>query len=208
MTQQTEASQVRERDRRFVRALDRLVPDGDEQRGDRAALAALRRALGKPPGEAPEAFSVVYHALGDEQLTPREEQPYFIVAPLFALYPEGGWSGDGSTGTYQSRSLGASLARLAEATDSGSIEGRFQALLDAHRDDLPEHLRHAVSLCRAHDIPVSWVDLLGDVRHWDHPDRPVQRRWARDYWGYIARAERAAADAETSKDDNDEEDEE
>lgn len=188
-----QGAMIRARDRRFVAALERLVPraePGREQRGDRVALAALRRAAGKPPGSVPEAYPAVYRALGDEPLPAWEEEPYFVVASLFALYPEGGWPSEASA---RARNLGASFARLAERTASGSIEQRFQALLDSHREALAEHLRHAVSLCRAHDVPVDWVELLDDVRHWESESRWVQRKWARTFWGETARLEAQAA---------------
>lgn len=204
MTQQAEAFERRDVDRdrdwRFVAALKRLVPhteDGSEQRGDRAALASLRRALGREPGGSVEAYPAIYHALGDEQLSPRREQPYFVVAPLFALYPEGGWRSE-ETGRFEQRNLGASLALLALNAESGSIEKRFQALLDSYSDELPEHLRHAVSLLRAHDMPISWEELLDDVRGWDDAGRRVQRKWARAYWGHLARVERTDAADETA----------
>jgi CRISPR system Cascade subunit CasB len=188
-----QGSVVRARDRRFVAALERLVPraePGREQRGDRAALAALRRAAGKPPGSMPEAYPVVYRALGDETLPLREEEPYFIVASLFALSPESGWPNDAATGA---RNLGASFLRLAERTASGSIEQRFRALLDSPREALAEHLRHAVSLCRAHDVPIDWVELVNDVRHWESEDRWVQRKWARTFWSGSAQLATQAA---------------
>ncbi|MGI8550847.1 MAG: type I-E CRISPR-associated protein Cse2/CasB [Dehalococcoidia bacterium] len=188
---------LRRRDNEFVRALERLVPsmqDEKERRGDRAALAALRRGLGKKAGEAIDVYPAVYQALGEEQLAPWEEEAYFLVAPLFALYPHGNWRRAEEDGP-GSHDLGASFARLAEATDSGSIEKRFQAMLNSNRDDLPEHLRHAVSLLRAHEIPVSWSDLLGDIRAWENVDRGSRRKWARSYWGQIARNEKTAETA-------------
>ncbi len=216
MTQQTLSPEERRRrerarDARFVRSLERLVPqsgDGVEQRGDRAALAALRRALGGEPGERVEAYPTIYAALGAEELSPREERPYFIVGPLFAIYPEGGWRGERSS-PYEQRNLGASLARLAAASQSGSVELRFQALLDSDPEELPSHLRHAVSLLRAYDVPIAWAQLLDDVRHWDAGDRRVQRIWARTYWSRVARdggEPGATPSSEDSKDESDEED--
>ncbi|HZU75702.1 MAG TPA: type I-E CRISPR-associated protein Cse2/CasB, partial [Dehalococcoidia bacterium] len=121
----------------------------------------------------------------------------------------GGWRGSNAGAERQSRNLGASFARLSQKTGSASVERRFRALLDSRFVDLPEHLRHAISLMRAHDVPVSWTDLLRDIRNWSHPDRPVQREWARTYWGESARAERRAGSADEPDnrgDDSDEED--
>jgi CRISPR system Cascade subunit CasB len=56
-------------------------------------------------------------------------------------------------------------------------------LLDADEDELPWRLRQIVSLTTASGIALDWPQLLKDLLGWDHPDRYVQRRWAREYWG-------------------------
>jgi CRISPR system Cascade subunit CasB len=56
-------------------------------------------------------------------------------------------------------------------------------LLAAHPDDLDFHLRQAVSFLKSRDVPVNWHQLLSDVLAWGHPERYVQRRWARAFWG-------------------------
>jgi CRISPR system Cascade subunit CasB len=70
--------------------------------------------------------------------------------------------------------------------ESESIEKRFVALLNSDEDDLPLHLRHAVSLLAAASIPLDWTRLLLDVQAWGHPERYVQRQWSRDFWGASA----------------------
>jgi CRISPR type I-E-associated protein CasB/Cse2 len=156
----------------FVASLEELV-----RRRDRAALAALRRGLGKPPGAAPELHRYVVPWL----LTPasHRDADYYLVAALFADWHQGErtparWEG----------SLGQSFRSLAAQMGGGTdgVERRFRGILACHRDDLPQHLRHAVSLLRTHAVPVDWVRLLTDLPRWDHLDRPVQRRWARDFW--------------------------
>jgi CRISPR type I-E-associated protein CasB/Cse2 len=155
---------------RFVERLNGLLVD-------RAALAALRRGLGKPPGLAPEMHPYVLPWLASEPVW--NEDAYYILAALFAYW-------------HQSRSepapsapenLGASLARLKRSKDeSDSIERRFVALLNCHRDDLPEHLRHAVGLLKSKDVPIDWEQLLKHIQRWDSENRWVQRHWARGFW--------------------------
>lgn len=75
---------------RLVWGLEALVPrDGPEgaRKGNRAALAALRRGLGKAPGEAPDVFPVLLPLLPEEQLWPRDESVAYLIASLFALHP-------------------------------------------------------------------------------------------------------------------------
>jgi CRISPR system Cascade subunit CasB len=156
---------------RFVKYLESL--DRDEAR---AALAALRRSLGKSPGEAADAHRYVL------QFNPAiwEESAYYLVAGLFALHPKN-WRNEEND--KRQTNFGASFAWLRASTDSESIEKRFVALLDCHEDDLSEHLRHAVSLLRSKEIPVDWARLLRDLRQWGHEGRFVQRGWARAFWG-------------------------
>jgi CRISPR system Cascade subunit CasB len=159
---------------RFVKHLESL-----RERQDRAALARLRRGLGKEPGTVAEMHAVVLSRL-PASLSLREENWFYLVASLFAAHPERGGEGN----------LGRSFARLAAKRDSASIEKRFVALLDAHEDDLASHLRHAVSLLASDTVAVDWRQLLADLLRWDHPNRIVQRSWARGFWATAPTAER------------------
>jgi CRISPR system Cascade subunit CasB len=167
----TETMVQKGREERFVEYLEEL-----ERNEDRAALAALRRSLGKSPGEAAEAHRYV---LPFNPAT-REESAYYLVGGLFALHPHCWRRGEGDRNLIN---LGASFARLGSEVESKSIEKRFVALLNCHEDDLAEHLRHAISLLRSKEIPVDWIELLKDLRNWNHPDRFVQLSWARAFWG-------------------------
>lgn len=144
----------------------------------RAALAALRRGLGKRPGEAPQVFPYVVPWL-PPNAPPLREDTFYLVASLFASHPIDWPGGDGDR---SARNFGASLARLARERSSASIERRFVALLSAAYADLPEHLRHAIALLKSDDVPVDWAQLLHHLQQWNHPDRWVQRAWARAFW--------------------------
>lgn len=155
---------------RFVDYLEKL-----EARGDRAAMAALRRSLGQPLGLAGEAHRHILWINPAEW----EEPSYYLVAGLFALHPTQWRRAEDEK---RMTNFGASFARLQAKVDSTSIERRFVAILDSHEDDLAEHLRQAVSLLKSRDIPVDWTQLLRDIRAWRHESRYVQRRWARAFW--------------------------
>jgi CRISPR system Cascade subunit CasB len=153
---------------------------------DRAALAALRRGLGRAPGTAMEMHRYVTRHVPDDVEGWRRDA-YYLIAALFALHPEPWTDPPGGLGS----NLGASFASLRMHTESESTEKRFVALLSAHRDDLPEHLRHSVSLLKAHEVRVDWAQLLTHVQAWDAENRWVQRNWARAFW-------RAGADTVSS----------
>src|SRR5262245_36789091 len=145
---------------RFISYLEELA-----RNEDRAALAALRRGLGKSPGEAAETHRHVLRFNSE----PWEELAFYVVSGLFALHPE---SWPKKEGDNRLTNFGASFAWMRSKADSdNSIERRFVALLDCHEDDIAEHLRHAVSLLRSKEIPVDWLQLLRDLRNWNQGNR-------------------------------------
>jgi len=158
----------------FVEQLEKLANSQD-----RAALAALRRGLGKAPGTVAEMHRHVVPWL-PASAPEWQQDAYYVVAALFAWH-QGSWHRE--DGAARATNLGASFARLASSVESESVESRFVALLNCHRDDLPTHLRHAVGLLKSEEIPVDWSQLLSDVQSWGLESRPVQRGWARAYWG-------------------------
>lgn len=145
---------------------------------NRAALAALRRGLGKTPGTVTEMFPYVMPFIR-ETMSLRRQDDYFLVASLFASHQLVWTSTEGST---RDSTMGTSFRWLRATVETSSIEQRFVALLNAEREDLPEHLRHAVSLLKAHEIPVNWAQLLRDLSGWDWESRSVQRAWAQGFW--------------------------
>lgn len=159
----------------FVSRLRQLADDED-----RGALAALRRSLQDPTGMAAVACPYVVPSL------PRAEDPYrdrafFLIGALFALHPERG--GEGVSLGHAFRAMNIDQEGPAgRDRDNESLRRRFVALLDADAEDLPEHLRHAVSLARARQKPLDWARLLRDVLAWRDPSRRVQHRLARDFW--------------------------
>ena len=163
------------------RFVDYLV--GLEAAENRAALAALRRGAGKPPGTTPEMFPIMVP--WTSTLPTTEADHYYLIGALFALHPS---NTDGGN-------LGTTLRAVAGGDGAAmeSTQRRFMVLLNTGADDLHYHLRQAVSLARSKDVPINWVRLLGDLRSWDHPDRYIQRQWAEKFW--VARSGDAGADS-------------
>lgn len=174
-------------DYRFIGYLESL-----RDRGDRAALATLRRALGKEPGAAPEAYPIVMPYV-PEHAGERIERIYFLVGSLFALHPKSWLRVEGDRSP---RDFGASMRVLAERRPGGGVERRFGALLACSESELGEHLRHAVALLKSGGVGVDWVRLISDLKEWTYERRPAQRRWARSFWAgsAVQGVEASAAD--------------
>jgi CRISPR system Cascade subunit CasB len=158
---------------------------------DTAVLAVLRRSASYNPGLYPPAF------------------PY--VEPL--IYGHGEWR---RQATYLTAACWAKSRRQRDVSDLGrgqslasalrslnqdptnplaskNIEKRFTALLDADVDELPWRLRQITAVLDAADITVDWPSLLADLWRWNHPNRPVQVRWARQFWAPRSPAEKESA---------------
>jgi CRISPR system Cascade subunit CasB len=155
---------LNEKQRAFIGYLLSLTKEGKEDRG---ALADLRSGLGKKPGEAARVHKHVVPYLPEQE---HNDRWYYLIATLFGLFPK----------HQEGRSFGEAFRPLKKKSDS--MEARFVALLNAHSDDLESHLRHAVSLLKANEQPFDWFRLFNDMLQWDHPEGPVQLRWARDFY--------------------------
>lgn len=140
-------------------------------RDDRGALAALRRGLGQPPGTVADMYRYVVPWLPASR---HAEAGYYLVAALFAYHPAEGGVGN----------MGRHFARAREpGGDDTALERRFAALLAAHPDDLPTYLRQAVGFLRSKEVPINWHQLFYDLQRWGYDNRPVQKEWARAFWG-------------------------
>lgn len=146
---------------RFISRLERL---------DASGRARLKRSVGRPPGEAREALGLFYSLLPPGVPEPQEAD-YFLLATLYPL-ADGAGQGD----------LGAALRRARGSANAKGLDRRITSLLDADREQLPFRLRQAVQYLRSRRVRVNWPALLQDILLWTHPERTVQRRWARSYF--------------------------
>lgn len=138
---------------------------------NRAAMAHLRRGLGKPAGTSTEMYPYIGKFLPKEP-NYRYENALYLVGSLFGLY---------SDANDMKGNFGDSMFQIKD--ESGSIEKRFVALLNANCEDLHQHLRQAVGLLKAKEKPVNWERLFKDITNWESDNRYVQLNWARGFWG-------------------------
>ena len=155
----------------FVAYLEKMVDN--ENLG---ALAALRRGLAGPPGMAFEMYKYIVPWVGD---SPRwEAKVYYLVSALLAWH-QIPWH---STDDLKFSNLGTSLHELKDASNAESLEKRFIALLNCHRDDLHVQLKQLFGLLVAKKIVVNYVQLIKDLKNWDNESHYVQQNWANEFW--------------------------
>lgn len=142
---------------------------GLRQQSNRASFAALRRGLSTP--DSAEVLREVLPYISTQYA--HDEAMYILVAGLFATHSD----------EMADRSLGTAMRMVKESTNSESIEQRFVALLDADREQVPIHLRHAIQLCQSRNIGLDYNLLLRHMLNWNAPRRWTQLQWAREFWG-------------------------
>jgi CRISPR system Cascade subunit CasB len=155
----------------FIAALERL---------DAGGLARLKRNAGRRLTEARDIHRVFFQALPYD-IHEGQQDDYFLIATLFPLV---------KTHRAQVGSLGSTLRQVRQLRSGvgdgrmNSLDRRVQTLLDSDREQLPFRLRQAVRLIASHrdSVTLDWAHLLRDVVNWEHPERYVQLRWARDYF--------------------------
>lgn len=161
---------------------------------DPAALAALRRGVGRSLDDSPGSWPYVAEIAGPKHW--REPAAHLAIG-LFALHHQSQALGSMNK---EGWSLGKACRALAFRRDrSGAskegVERRFKAALAAEAPEaLGVHLRGLVTLLRGEDVPLDYVRLYHDLCSWHFPDsrRRVCLTWARDYFA-------------TKSDDNDKE---
>ncbi len=171
---------------KFVSNLSKLE-DGDR--------AKFKRNAGQTLNDSRDVMGLFYNKLlRDIHLGEWDEETYFLVATLYPFDKRGRQAGgadsdegdgDGNTAVshpHNTPSFGKSLRGIRTDNNSNGLDRRVERLLDADASQLPFYLRREVQFVTNEGGRINWAHLLDDLLKWDHPDRYIQRRWARDYF--------------------------
>lgn len=152
---------------------DRFLKHLRNLRDDRGAMASLRHTLVSEPGQPLDARAYRYvepFVQGEDEW---RRAMYYLVAGLYAFHPQEG-----------EQTLAEAMCDMwLLERQHPSTENRFLALLDADTDQLPDRLRRVVAYLRSKSKGLDYPRLLSDLLQWRRPDRSVQRRWARQFYG-------------------------
>lgn len=142
---------------------------------DAGSRARLKRCAGKTLDEANSALGLFYGLLQHLGVPTYQEGHYWMIA---TLYPHGDAAASGN--------FGAALRRARSAQYRKGLDRRVEALLDADVAQLPYRLGQAVRFLHAQRVSINWQGLLTDILQWEHPNRFVQKEWARAYYALPA----------------------
>ena len=176
-------------------------------------LAMLRRNAGEPLAEA-RGITWMYVLLNDfgrgldGQGRGYDDETLFLTATLLAFdrkYLEG------RPKPPLMGSFGRTMAAMKRqpGANAESIERRFAILLDADflprtgEGELPFRLRQTVKLVLSKDVGIDWPRLLNDLSAWNNADKPVQKRWAKEFYApYAELSEEQSVEEQSVEEEN------
>lgn len=160
---------------------------GDQPTADAALLSLLPLPAedGEPPPLDARLGRLLDDALLVAALVAATRVPVYEPAPR-----------DGRRAGASRRSLGRDL-RAIRARRPTASDDLLSAMLRASREQLPRHLRRALTLMADDGAALDVYTLVCDLAYWDSDDHWVQKRWAYHFW----------SQAEARDDDNDGHDE-
>ncbi len=175
--------------RRFMqRRIHQLHPS-------KAALAKLRRGIGKKLGEMPELLGFV---LPEEEISaspPQEariEKALYTALTLYALHQQGidacvsTNQAEGEASASRWNSFGHAVRKLWKSTSNqNGVSRRFDQVLTAK--DLPElanHARGLISLMKGQQVFLDYPSFAVDLYWFQRLDsrRDVVLRWGKDFY--------------------------
>lgn len=173
--------------------INNLLADGP---WSRAALAKLRRGIGKHPGELPELFEIVFSDLPEELYGVNGKPSYaewaiFTALTLFSLHQQGKEKPMCETGEKDNRkngnSLGAAVGLLVKKDREREIavKRRFDTVCtSADFSELSYHARGLIQLLKANDITLDYPRFAEDLYYYQFEEirNRIRLRWGEDYY--------------------------
>lgn len=135
--------------------------------------AILKRSCGIRLNDADaKAFGAFYKVL-PHGVSEWQEARWFCVAGLTCL-----WQPDDEKGI----PIEKAMNKIKDISDS--FENRVVSLLDSEWDEdgrMDLKLYRMVKLLKQKNVTIDMVSLLKDLSSWNHPNRFVQKKWARAF---------------------------
>ena len=162
------------------------------QSGDnvlRAALAELRRGVGKKPGDIPQLWGYFLQDMPEELFGTNEpskaEWAIYTTLTLFALHQQGK---DPKTDCMykEGYSFGTAVNRLVHDEDERErVARRFYAVATASSmEELSHHMRGIIQLLRGEGIPIDYPMLAADLYRYQFNSlvSNVRLKWGQDFY--------------------------
>jgi CRISPR system Cascade subunit CasB len=164
----------------------------DENAGEKkAALARLRRGVGKEAGTVPETWPYLYAGFPDELAgkggaPSHAENAAHIALTLYAMHAQG----KGVVHAEDAGSLGTAANRLKRLKPAGEpgVKRRFDALFTAKTtEEISLHARGIIQLLKQEDIKLDYAGFAADLYNLQfgaESAKRVLRKWGKDFYSF------------------------
>jgi len=160
----------------------------------RGIMANLRRGVGKPVGELPEVWGIVFDKISPELLGKNQasnaEWAIYTALTLYAVHQQGSDTSINQEGI----SLGHASARLIKTEDdTDRILKRLNLVVTAvSPEDLAYRLKEIIQLLKQENIPLDYAKLAKELYLFCHEKyaQNVKLQWGRDFWSERNRLEK------------------
>ena len=152
----------------------------------RAALANLRRGVGRRPGELPQLYGELLQDMPEEMYSAGSKPSYaewavYMALTLYAMHQQGK---DVKTDNI---SLGNAASELvADNDDTERIWKRLYAVASsADMQEMSYHIRALIKLLRDKDIPLDYPQLAKDLYFYQLSDESAEHirlKWGQDFY--------------------------
>ena len=181
----------------FVRRRISWFSESNNESFASAALAKLRRGIGKSPGAIPEIWDLTLDGLPEAFLSrdgipTKGEWAIHTALTLYALHQQG------KNPNYEIMNrdgvkLGNAVRALVKSDeDETRVKRRFDAVATSNSfEELTHHLRGLVQLLKVGGIPLDYSNLSEDLYFFQVPERrdSVRLKWGQDYYSSKSRKE-------------------
>ncbi len=157
----------------------------------RAALANLRRGVGRRPGELPQLYGELLQDMPQEMYSSGSKPSYaewavYMALTLYAMHQQGK---DVKTDNMNRENVSLGNAASELVTDIDDTERIWKRLyVVASSDDMQEmsyHIRSLIKLLRDKDIPLDYPQLAKDLYLYQLSDESAEQirlKWGQDFY--------------------------
>ncbi len=157
----------------------------------RAALANLRRGVGRRPGELPQLYGELLQDMPQEMYSSGSKPSYaewavYMALTLYAMHQQGK---DVKTDNMNQENVSLGSAASELVTDIDDTERIWKRLyVVASSDDMQEmsyHIRSLIKLLRDKDIPLDYPQLAKDLYLYQLSDESAEQirlKWGQDFY--------------------------
>ena len=174
----------------FVKRKIGWFSEAKHESGVGAALAKLRRGIGRPPGSMPEIWELTIDGLPEslqshDGIPTKGEWAVHTALTLYALHQQGKDVASESMNR-EGTPLGRAIRSLVETEDDEPrVKRRFDAAATASSmEEFSYHLRGLVQLLKAKKVPLDYSRLTEELYWFQIPEKrdQVRLKWGQDFY--------------------------